>query len=64
MRVYFDNLFNGQKALEQAANEVINQNIDVIKGDVVPIIEQRVSSIIHRIANQVFASATHKDFFP
>ena len=64
MRVYFDNLFNGQKALEKAANEVVNQNLDTIKGDVVPLIEQRVSSVILRIANQVFASGTHNDFFP
>ncbi|KAL7037210.1 hypothetical protein ACKWTF_009106 [Chironomus riparius] len=64
MRVYFDNLFNGQKALEQAANEVINQNIDIIKGDVVPLIEQRISSVVLKIANQIFASGTHKDFFP
>ena len=64
MRVYFDNLFNGQKALEKAANEVINQNIDIIKGDVLPIIEQHVAKVIHRIANQVFASASYIEIFP
>ncbi|XP_070493611.1 protein takeout-like [Chironomus tepperi] len=64
MKLYFDNLFNGQKSLEQAANEVINQNLDIIKGEVVPLIEQRISSVILKISNQVFASGTHKEFFP
>ena len=64
LRVYFDNLFNGQKALEKAANEVINQNIDVIKGDVFPLIEQRLSNVLLKMSNQVFASASYNEFFP
>jgi hypothetical protein len=64
MKVYFNNLFNGQTSLEQAANDVINQNIDIIKGDVLPQIEQHISGVVLRIANQVFASGTYNDFFP
>ncbi|CAG9805490.1 unnamed protein product [Chironomus riparius] len=64
VKVYFDNLFNGQKALEEAANEVVNQNIDIIKGDVFPIIEQNIGKIIQKMANQVFESASYDEFFP
>lgn len=64
LRTYFDNLFNGQKALEQTANEVVNQNIDIIKGDVFPIVEQNLAKILQRISNQIFASAPYNDFFP
>ncbi|XP_070493412.1 protein takeout-like [Chironomus tepperi] len=64
LKVYFDNLFNGQKALERAANEVINQNIELFKGEVVPPIEQNLSKILFKMANQIFESAPYDEFFP
>ncbi|KAL7037203.1 hypothetical protein ACKWTF_009105 [Chironomus riparius] len=64
LRVYFDNLFNGQKALEKAANEVINQNIELFKGEVFPPIEQNLSKILLRLATQIFDSAPYEEFFP
>lgn len=64
VKVYFDNLFNGQKALEEAANEVVNENIDIIKGDVFPVIEQSIGIIIQKMANQVLESAPYEEFFP
>ncbi|XP_070493725.1 uncharacterized protein [Chironomus tepperi] len=64
VKVYFDNLFNGQKSLEEAANDVVNQNIDIIKGDVFPVIEQSIGNIVQKMANQVFESASYDEFFP
>ena len=64
VKLYFDNLFNGQKALEQAANEVVNQNIDIIKGDVFPVIEQSIGKIVQKMANHIFESAPYEEFFP
>ena len=64
LKVYFDNLFNGQKALEEAANEVVNQNIDIIKGDVFPVIEQSIGNIVQKMANEILGSAPYDNFFP
>lgn len=64
LKVYFDNLFNGNKAMEIAANDVINQNIDIIKGDVIPVFERELGKILLKISNQVFAIAPFNEFFP
>jgi hypothetical protein len=64
IRVQFDNLFNGQKALEQVANEAINQNVNLITDDVIPQIERAVEQKILKAANQVFERAPAAEFFP
>lgn len=63
-RLSFDNLFNGQKALEQVANELINQNIDVLSQSVKPIVEGGLERKIYRIFNQALSKAPAKEFFP
>lgn len=64
LKAYFGNLFNGQKNLERTANDVINQNIDILKGDVFPVVEQVLGKILLKISNQIFSSAPFGDFFP
>lgn len=64
MKVYFDNLFNGQKELERTANEVINQNVEILKSDVFPIVEQSLGKILLKISNEVFSSAPYSEIFP
>lgn len=64
LRVYFDNLFNGQKALEKAANDVINQNIGLFKDEVFPPIEINLSKILFQISTQIFELAPIDEFFP
>lgn len=64
VRVRFDNLFNGQKNLEDAGNEVINQNIGLITKDVLPQVERGMEKKALQIANQVFEKAPAADFFP
>jgi hypothetical protein len=64
LKVYFHNLFNGQKALEQAANEVINQNIEIFKGEVFPPIENNLSKLLLKLSSQIFDSAPYNEIFP
>jgi hypothetical protein len=64
VRVYFHNIFKGNKVLEKTANEVINQNVDQLTGDIYPVIEQVLSKKLQRISNQVFAKDPFNDFFP
>lgn len=62
--VRFDNLFNGQKMLEDVANQVINQNIQIIQDSVLPEIEKGFEKKILFSANQVFEKAPANEFFP
>jgi hypothetical protein len=64
LQVFFDNLFNGQKALERTANDVINQNIEIITADIYPIIEQVLSQKLLTMSNVIFAIAPFDEFFP
>ncbi|KAG5680724.1 hypothetical protein PVAND_010214 [Polypedilum vanderplanki] len=64
LKVYFDNLFNGQKALERTANDVINQNIELITGEVYPIIENVMAQKLLKISNIIFNYAPFDEFFP
>lgn len=64
IRVRFDNLFNGNKQLENVANDVINQNIQLIEGNVIPQIEKEMTKRILATTNQVFEKAPANEFFP
>lgn len=64
VRVRFDNLFNGNKQLEEVGNDVINQNVDLITKDVIPQVEQGIERKVLQIVNQVFTKGTAAEFFP
>lgn len=64
IRLQFDNLFNGQKALETIGNQVINQNVASLSENVTPTVERGLEAKIMRVANQVFAKAPAREFFP
>lgn len=64
VRVRFENLFNGQKQLEDVGNDVINQNIGLIMKDVLPEVERGMERKVLQIVNQVFSRATASEFFP
>lgn len=63
-RIRFENLFRGQKALEEVANDVINQNINLISKDVIPQVERGIERRILIASNQVFERASETEFFP
>lgn len=64
LKVQFENLFSGQKALETIGNEVINKNIDAFKNSIIPEIERAMEKKIKIAANQVFEKAPASFFFP
>lgn len=50
--------------MDEAANDVINQNIDVIMQDVYPLFERELGKKLHKISNQIFSLAPFNEFFP
>lgn len=63
-RAHFENLFNGQKALETIGNELINQNIDSLSKHLLPVVERGLEAKILKVGNQVFSKASANEFFP
>lgn len=64
LKMKFENLFSGNKALEDVANEVINQNGQLVVQDAIPIIEQSFGAKLLSAANQFFAANTADEIFP
>ena len=64
IRTRFENLFNGQKELENAANNVINQNIHLIANELVPQVEKGLEKKVLKIVNQFLEKASFAEFFP
>lgn len=50
--------------MDVAANDVINENIEVIKGDFIPIFEKELGKILLKISKQIFSIAPVNEFFP
>lgn len=64
LSVRYENLFNGQKALEEVGNQFINENIDTISADIIPQVERGIEEKILKVANQILEKATAEEFFP
>jgi len=58
------NLFNGDKVLGNAINDVINQNFDVLSKDIVPLIEKALQRHFKKIANKISSRFTYGQLFP
>lgn len=64
LSVHFDNLFMGQKALEDVGNQVINQNVGLLEQDILPLIEKTLERKVLSSMNDVFSKANEFEFFP
>lgn len=64
VQVRFENLFNGQKGLEEVANDVINQNIKTLQDAVLPEIERGIEKTFLKISNQFFGRFPKNEIFP
>lgn len=60
----FENLFNGDKNLEDFANDFINTGVSMITGDFMPQIEQGIAKSAVKAANKIFELAPEREFFP
>jgi len=63
VKIYFDNLFNGDKALSDLGNRLVNDNIDLFINDIKPAIEQSISKKVVVIMNQIFDKKPFNSFF-
>jgi Haemolymph juvenile hormone binding protein (JHBP) len=64
MQLRFDNLFNGQKALEEVANNAINQNAKQLENGFIPQIEDKLAEKIAQLLNGFFDRASFAELFP
>ncbi|XP_050665602.1 uncharacterized protein LOC126965874 [Leptidea sinapis] len=62
--VKFDGLFNGDKTLEQATNNAINQNRDEFFIAMKPYLENTAAKVLLDTANKIVHSLTLDDLFP
>jgi hypothetical protein len=58
------NLFNGQKALEDAANALFAENSDFMLATVYPSLEKNLGEYFTKIANRICEEATFDELFP
>lgn len=58
------NLFNGDKALGDAVNAVINQNFDAVSKDIIPLVEKALQKTFKRIATKITQNFSYDQVFP
>lgn len=64
VQIYLDNLFNGNKELSEAGNQIVNDNPDIFTDEIIPIVEKSLAKKFRSIANGVFELASFDEFFP
>ncbi|XP_052895435.1 uncharacterized protein LOC128302610 isoform X3 [Anopheles moucheti] len=63
-RFYLKNLFNGDPTLEMIGNQAINENPDVLLDEVKGGIEENLTKLFTKIANEVVKDALFEEVFP
>ncbi|KAG4080308.1 hypothetical protein HA402_010800 [Bradysia odoriphaga] len=58
------NLFNGDKVLGEAVNDVINDNFDLLSKDIVPLVERALQRTFKKLTNKISNRYTHAQLFP
>ncbi|KAJ6632998.1 Circadian clock-controlled protein daywake [Pseudolycoriella hygida] len=56
-------LFNGDKVLGEAINDVINDNFEILSKDIVPLVEKALQRTFKKIGNQI-SRYTYAELFP
>ncbi|KAF2887336.1 hypothetical protein ILUMI_15722 [Ignelater luminosus] len=62
--VKIQNLFNGDKILNDVVNDAINKNLGLFTQEMMPYVENALSGAILDIANKIVGSFTFKQLFP
>lgn len=63
-QVQFKDLFGVNEELNRHTNELINQNIDILGDEILPIIKTIVSEFLLGIFNRVFDRFPYDELFP
>ncbi|XP_071440004.1 protein takeout-like [Hetaerina americana] len=63
-KLYFGNLFNGNKELGDSTNQFFNDNWRDIVKEIQPVVEETISTIIHEIVRKVFELYTYDELLP
>lgn len=62
-KVHFDDLFNGDEALSENTNKVLNDNWQQLWEELRPSFEQTFSAVFLQFANEVFSRVPEEDIF-
>lgn len=62
--VHFGNLFDGNPALTESANQAFNDNMDILKEELYPIMNEIVGTIVKSTFNRVFELFPVDELFP
>lgn len=62
--IKLNNLFNGDRNLGDAINDVINQNFEIVSADVIPLIENALQRTFKKTLNKIVSRFTNKQLFP
>ncbi|KAK7866335.1 hypothetical protein R5R35_003265 [Gryllus longicercus] len=63
MQVHFENLFNGDKALGDTMNTLMNENWRDLWGELRPAFEQTFGAVFHQITKRIFEKVPFDDVF-
>lgn len=64
IKIYLDNLFNGNKDLSNVGNQIVNENQDIFLDEIIPVVEKSLAKKFKKVANDVFKLASYDEFFP
>ncbi|KAK9500025.1 hypothetical protein O3M35_002935 [Rhynocoris fuscipes] len=64
MTVQFDNLFNGEKALSDRMNKILNDNWEEVLKELKPSFEDALSEIFKEISNRLYQKVSLDEIYP
>lgn len=59
-----ENLFRGQKALQDATNDLLNENNALLQNEILPALEKTLGEHFTLIANKITSHFTYDELFP
>ncbi|XP_014472151.1 PREDICTED: protein takeout-like isoform X2 [Dinoponera quadriceps] len=62
--INLNNLFNGDKLLGDATNELLNENHDLILQDITPLLQNSLENLFLDVANKITRTFTYNELFP
>lgn len=62
--VHFENLFDGNPALTESANQAFNDNMDILKEELYPIMNDIIGTIVKGSFNRIFDLFPVDELFP